>query len=95
MISNRHRDTVLRLPIGQLANWHLAAVRGACRQDRVVSIRSLPEHYGPNVTLLRLVPRLRCGFPQCRQPPTRLSLRNRFPVQPGPSLVEGVLVDVR
>ena len=95
MISSRHRDTVLPLPIGQLATWHLAAVCGACRQDRVVSIRSLLEHYGPDVTLLRLVPRLRCGLPQCRQPPTRLTLRNRFPVQPGPSLVEVVLVDAR
>ena len=71
------------------------AMCGACHQDRVVSVRSLVEHYGSEMTLLRLVPRFRCGVPSCRRPPSRLLLRNRFPVHAGPPLVEVLLVDAR
>jgi hypothetical protein len=88
---NKRRDALIRMPLADLAGWHLVATCGACRQDRIVSIRSLIEHYGGEIALLALVPRFRCGVPSCRIPPARLKLRNRMPVHPGPPLVEVVL----
>ena len=90
---DRRRDALMRMPIGELATWHLMAACAACRQDRIVSVRSLIERYGPGITLMPIVPRLRCGMPTCRLPPSRLRLRNRFPTHPGPSLVEVMLWD--
>lgn len=92
---SQRRDALMRMPIGELSTWHLMAACAACRQDRIVSIRSLVERYGPEITLRPIVPRLRCGMAHCRQPPSRLRLRNRFPVHPGPALVEVVLWDRR
>jgi hypothetical protein len=92
---HRRRDALLRMPLAELAGWQLVATCAACRQDRIVSIRSLLERFGPDATLLRLVPRFRCGVPRCRLPPTGLRLRNRAPVQPGPPLVDVVLLDAR
>jgi hypothetical protein len=91
----RRRDALLRMKLGEISTWHLMAMCGACHKDRIVSVRSLIEHYGSGVTLLGLVPRFRCGVVTCRRPPVRLMLRNRFPVQPGPALVEVMLIDAR
>ncbi len=91
----RRRDALLRMKLGEISTWHLMAMCGACHQDRIVSVQSLIGHFGPEVTLLGLVPRFRCGVAGCRRPPARLRLRNRFPVQPGPALVEVVLVDAQ
>ena len=89
----QRRDALMRLPIGELSTWHLMAACAACRQDRVVSIKSLVERYGSEITLLPIVPRLRCGMPHCRLPPSRLRLRNKFPQHPGPTLIEVLLWD--
>ena len=89
---NKRRDTLSRMPLSDLAGWHLLATCAACRQDRIVSIRSLIEHYGPDAVLHRLVPRFRCAVPRCKAPPARMVLRNRLPVHPGPPLVEVVLL---
>jgi hypothetical protein len=92
---HRQRDALLRMTLAELAGWHLVATCAACRQDRIVSIQSLLEHYGGAATLLRLIPRFRCGAARCRLPPSRVLLRNRMPVQPGPKLIEIVLLDAR
>ena len=92
---NKRRDTLARMPIGALAGWHLLARCGACHQERMVSINSLLERFGPTPTLYAIVPRLRCAAARCRQPPIVLRLRNRLPVHPGPALVDVVLVDTR
>jgi hypothetical protein len=92
---NKRRDTMARLPIGELAGWHLMVSCGACRDERIVSINRLVDRYGPAPTLVQIVPRLRCAGARCRQPPILVKLRNRFPVHPGPPLVEIFLVDTR
>ena len=92
---DRRREALMRMPIGELSTWHLMAACQACRQDRIVSIQSLVERYGPEITLLPIVPRLRCGIPTCRLPPCRLRLRNKFPAHPGPTLIEVLLWDRR
>jgi hypothetical protein len=92
---NRRRDALLRMPLAEISTWHLLAMCGACHQDRIVSVRSLLDQFGPGVTLLQLVPLFRCCVASCRRPPARLTLRNRFPVKPGPVLVEVVLLDRR
>jgi hypothetical protein len=88
----KRRDALMRMPIGELAGWHLLARCDTCRAERIVSVLSLMERYGLEVTLLRIVPRLRCGARTCRQPPTQLRLRNRLPVHPGPPLVDVTLI---
>jgi hypothetical protein len=88
---SRRRETLIRLPIGELSAWHLMVACGACRQDRVMGVGTLVARYGPDVTLAVLVPRLRCHVAACRQPPTQVRLRNRFPQKPGPELVEVLL----
>ena len=92
---HKRRDVLLRMALADLAGWHLLATCDACRQDRIVSLQSLVDHYGSTITLLRLVPRFRCGVPRCRQPPCLLRLRNRLPVHPGPPLIDVVLLDAR
>lgn len=92
---NKRRDTLLRLPIGDFAEWHLMVLCAQCRQDRVVSIRSLLDRFGDGITLLRLIPRLRCGVGTCRQKPAMVRLRNRMPVHPGPPLIDVTLLDAR
>ena len=92
---NKRRDALLRMKLAELASWHLLATCATCSQDRVVSIRSLIEHFGPEVALIRLMPRFRCGVPGCRLPPAKMVLRNRLPVHPGPPLIAMVLLDAR
>ncbi len=95
LYGSKKREALVRLPIGDLAGWHLVALCGTCRKERIVSIDSLITRYGPNPTLMLITPRFRCAMKQCRQPPLTLRLRNRFPVQPGPPLVDVQLVDGR
>jgi len=95
LYGSKRRDTLLRMPIGELAGWHLVAACGACRNERIVAINSLIARYGPQPTLARIIPRFRCAMQQCRQPPLTLRLRNRLPVHPGPPLVDYLLMDGR
>ncbi len=84
---NRQRETLLRLPIGELSAWQLLASCGACRADRIVFVRELVARYGSEQRLVILVPKSRCG--QCRRPPSNVILRNRYPAATGgPGLVE-------
>jgi hypothetical protein len=92
---HKRREAFLRMPLVDLLDWHLMATCMACRQERVVSIKSLIERYGGEITLARLVPRFRCGVATCRLPPAVLRLRNRMPAHPGPPLIETVLLDTR
>jgi hypothetical protein len=92
---NKRRETLLRLSLGELAAWHLAASCAVCRAERIVSVRSLIERYGGEPELRRVVARLRCGAAQCGQKPSLLRLRNRLPVHPGPPLIDVLLIDAR
>ena len=85
---NGKRDKLIRLPIGDLAAWHLMVACDHCRAERAVMVRDLVSRFGAEQRLVMLVPKLRCKEPQCRRPPDRIRLRSRFPVQPGPALVE-------
>jgi hypothetical protein len=90
MSVEKRRGVLLRLPIGDLSAWHLVAGCPVCRQDRYVLIADLVARSGPNETLVALMPRLRCKVPECRQSPATVRLRNRFPVQAGPELIDVV-----
>ena len=91
--TTRRRETLLRLPIGELVTWQLVVSCGACRADRVVMLRALVERFGETPALVMLVPRLRCQVRTCRRPPVRVLLRNREPAGPGKSgFVEVALV---
>ena len=90
---NRQRETLLRLPIGELSAWQLLASCGACRADRIVFVQELVASFGSEKTLAVLVPKLRCR--QCRRPPSSVILRSRYPAAiGGPGLVEFVLAGV-
>jgi hypothetical protein len=91
----RRRETLLRLPIGELVDWHLMALCASCRAERILPIRDLTGRFGDAATLAVLVPRLRCGTASCRRPPARVRLRSRFPIQPGPPIVDIVLLERR
>ena len=80
---SKRRETLLRLPIGELVTWQLVVSCGACRADRVVLVRDLANRFGDTPTFVMLVPRLRCGVRTCRLPPVRVLLRNRDPAQRG------------
>jgi hypothetical protein len=90
--SLRRRETLIRLPISELAEWHLMVSCAACRAERILPVRSLAERYGGDRTLVVLLPRLRCGVASCRRPPSLVRLRSRFPAHPGPPLVEVVVM---
>ena len=85
---NRKRDTLIRLPIGELAAWHLMVACDHCRAERAVMVRDLVARFGPEQRLVFLVQRLRCKEPRCRRPPDRVRLRSKFPALPGPDVVE-------
>ncbi len=89
--SARQRDTLLRLPIGELVEWHLVLTCSVCREERNLHLKNLVARYGPDLTLIHLVPRLRCKLALCRQPPAIVRLRNRLPAHPGPPLVDVIL----
>ena len=80
---NRQRETLIRLPIGELAAWHLMVACDHCRAERAVMVRDLIARLGSEQRLVFLVPRLRCKEPRCRRPPSLVRLRNRFPAQMG------------
>jgi hypothetical protein len=87
----RTADTLLRLPLRELATLHLVAVCPACRDERYLPLQALGEYYGQDSTLLMLIPRLRCRLKTCRRPAGTVRLRNRFPQHPGPPLVDVVV----
>ncbi len=89
--SHKRRDALIRLPIGEMAAWHLMVMCAACRDERVLLVRDLVARYGPTPTLAAIVPRLRCKAPGCRRPPVCVTLRSKFPAQPGPDVIEVVL----
>ena len=90
--TSKRRETLLRLPIGELVTWQLVASCSGCRADRVVFVRDLVERFGEDATLVMLVLRLRCRVETCRRPPVRVMLRNRYPAAiGGPGFVELVL----
>ena len=80
---SKRRETLLRLPIGDLVTWQLVASCAACRADRVLFVQELVERFGETPTLFTVVPRLRCHVARCRQPPLRVVLRNRYPATVG------------
>ncbi len=92
--TDKRRTTLMRLPLSDLAGWHLIATCPACRDDRIIPLDSLIARYGAAQTLVTLVPRLRCRLHTCRQPAATIRLRNRFPVHPGPALINVVLKGV-
>ncbi len=73
--TSKRKDTLVRLPIGELVTWQLLASCSACRADRVLFVRELVERFGQEATLVMLAPRLRCGVETCRRPPSRVVLR--------------------
>ena len=83
---NRQRDTLARLPIGELSAWHLLASCDACRADRILPVDTLVARYGSESSLIMLVPRLRCGT--CRRPPAEVRLRSKLPDGRRPEPVE-------
>jgi len=89
--SMKRRETLLRLPIGELAEWHLTLTCAACNTERILLLRDLVASHGPHRTLVMLLPRLRCRVSTCRRPPACVRLRSRFPAHPGPPIVEVVL----
>ncbi len=89
---NRQRDTLLRLPLGDLVGWQLLVTCDACRADRIVMVGELVARHGSERTLAMLVPRLRCREAACRRPPAGVVPRNRYPAQMGgPGFVEVML----
>jgi hypothetical protein len=91
----RRRETLLRLPIGELVEWHLMALCGSCLQERILPMRDLVARFGETATLAILLPKLRCGAASCRRAASRVRLRSRFPSQPGPPIVDIVLLERR
>ena len=85
---SRQRETLIRLPIGELAEWHLMVACDHCRAERAVMVRDLVARFGSEQRLVFLVTRLRCKEPRCRRPPDRIRLRSKFPALPGPETVE-------
>ena len=91
--TSKRRETLLRLPIGELVTWHLVASCSGCRAERVVFVRDLVESFGEDATLVMLVLRLQCRVETCRRPPVRVMLRNREPAAVGKAgFVEVALV---
>ena len=89
----RKRETLIRLPIGDLVTWQLVCSCAACRSERVLFMRELVERFGETATLVMLVLRLRCHVETCRRPPSRVVLRNRYPAQVGGAgFVEALLL---
>jgi len=84
----RRREALLRTPLAELATWHLVVACPACRDERYLRLDALAARCGPDRTLAVLVPRLRCSTPECGLPPAKVQLRNKFPVLPGPKLVD-------
>ncbi len=86
---SRQRETLLRLPIGELAAWHLVVECAACRAERYVMIRDLIARFGSEQRLVFLVTQLRCKAMTCRRPPSQVRLRSKFPAaMGGPAMVE-------
>jgi hypothetical protein len=81
----------MRLSIGELAAWHMMVMCASCRDERAVMVRDLVVRYGVVPTLAAIVPRLRCKRIGCGRAPAYVTLRSKFPAQPGPDMIEVVL----
>ena len=84
----RHRDTLARLPIGELTAWYLLASCDACHRNRIVPVADLAARYGLESSLVMLIPRLRCS--QCRRAPAEILLRSKMPDGKRPDAIEVV-----
>ena len=88
----RRRDTLARLPIGELLTWHLMVACDSCRTERAVMLKDLVARFGSEQRLIFLVTRLRCKEPSCKRPPSMVRLRSKYPAQMGgPAMVEVTL----
>jgi hypothetical protein len=63
----KRRGEFMKMGLADLAGWHLMVRCTACTDDRYLPIDVLLARYGPQHTLGRIVPRLRCRFPTCRR----------------------------
>ena len=72
---SRRKETLIRLPIGELAAWHLMVACDHCRAERAVMVRDLVARFGSEQRLVFLVTRLRCKEPRRCRPPDRVRLR--------------------
>ncbi len=93
--SRKRRETLIRLPLTELADWHLVVTCAACRAERILPISALADRHGGERTLVMLLPRLRCGQPPCRRPPSLVRLRSRYPAHPGPPIIDVVVMQAR
>jgi len=84
----RRRDTLIRMSIGELTAWHLMVTCDHCRVENPVMLRDLVARFGAERRLVSLVPRLRCKAPACGRPPSLVRLRSKFPIHPGPAMVD-------
>ena len=57
-----------------------------------MKIGGLADRFGEDAKLVTLLPKLRCKTPGCGSPPDWVRLRNKFPVHPGPALIDVVLL---
>ena len=89
--ARKKRDALMRLPIGELAAWHMMVLCAACQDERAVMVRDLVARYGVEPNLAAIVPRLRCKIASCRRAPAYVTLRSKFPAQAGPDVIEVVL----
>jgi hypothetical protein len=70
----KRRAEFMKLPIAELTAWHLMVTCTSCRDARYLPIEILAARYGTACTLADIVPRLRCRFRTCRQPPAVVKL---------------------
>ena len=63
----KRRAAFIRMPLPDLAGWHLIIHCRSCPEERVLSVAGLIERHGTAHTLAWIVPRLRCAVPTCRQ----------------------------
>ena len=89
--NEKRRHALIRLPLGDLAHWHLMATCPQCRDKRYLPIGALIDRYGPEHTLSDVLTRLRCRFRTCRQAPAALHLFSKLDGDPGPPVVHVVL----
>jgi hypothetical protein len=72
----KRRGEFLKLSLPELAGWHMMVRCAGCTDDRYLPIAALIERHGPQHTLGRILPRLRCQFRTCRQAPAVVKLHS-------------------
>jgi hypothetical protein len=70
----KQRGEFMKMGLAQLAGWHFMVRCQACTDDRYLPVDVLIARYGPQHTVGRIVPRLRCQFRTCRQAPASVKL---------------------